>query len=125
MLDQKAKVGCSMRSSTCPAPMDVGPHGIAARYPSQRKGRAQPSDNQFVDLMNIIDQLERLGRLDNGERPVVIVTHNGWRLSRGTELGRRLAEIEREIEAAYGGDEPWRNCRPHRKSSSSAVQGSG
>ena len=64
------------------------------------------SDNQFVDLMNIVDQLERLGRLDNGERPVVIVTHNGRRLSSGTELGRYLAEIEREIEAAYGGDEP-------------------
>jgi hypothetical protein len=57
-------------------------------------------------LMNIVDQLERLGRLANSERPVVIVTHNGWRMSRGTELGTLLEEIEKEIEAAYGGDEP-------------------
>jgi len=64
------------------------------------------SDNQLVDLMNIVDQLERLGRLENGERPVVIVTHNGWRMSGGTELGQLLAELEKEIEAAYGGDEP-------------------
>jgi hypothetical protein len=63
-------------------------------------------ENQYADLVNILDQLERLGRLENGERPVVIVTHNGSRMSSGTELGKRLAEIEKEIEAAYGGDAP-------------------
>ena len=71
-----------------------------------RSGLNRSIDNQFVDLVNILDQLEKLGRLDNGERPVVIVTHNGWRMSRGAELGKLLAEIEKEIEAAYGGDEP-------------------
>jgi endonuclease G, mitochondrial len=37
---------------------------------------------------------------------VVIVIHNAWRLTRGTELGRELAEIERDAEAAYGGEKP-------------------
>jgi endonuclease G, mitochondrial len=64
------------------------------------------SDNQFTDLARMIDQLETLGRLANGERPVVIVTHNGWRRAQGTELGESLAELENEVEAAYGGDEP-------------------
>jgi Trypsin-like peptidase domain len=64
------------------------------------------SGNQFVDLTNMVDQLEKVGRLDNGERPVVIVTHNGWRMTRGTELGETLAELEKTVEAAYGGDEP-------------------
>jgi V8-like Glu-specific endopeptidase len=71
-----------------------------------RDGLNRNSDNRLVDLINIVDQLERLGRLDNGERPVVIITHNGWRMARGSELGKLLAEIEKEVEAAYGGDEP-------------------
>ena len=74
--------------------------------PNNVRAALNRSDNQLVDLMNIVDQLERLGRLANGERPVVIVTHNGRRMSGGTELGQLLAELEKEIEAAYGGDEP-------------------
>lgn len=74
--------------------------------PDNVRAALNRSDNQLVDLMNIVDQLERLGRLENGERPVVIVTHNGWRMSGGTEIGQLLAELEKEIEAAYGGDEP-------------------
>jgi hypothetical protein len=54
----------------------------------------------------MLDQLEKLGRLENGERPVVIVTHNGWRMNRETELGKLLVEIEKEIESGYGGDDP-------------------
>lgn len=64
------------------------------------------ADNPFVDMTNVLSQLESLGRLDNGERPVVIVTHNAWRMTQGTELGRRLAELERDLETAYGGDPP-------------------
>jgi S1-C subfamily serine protease len=74
--------------------------------PAHIRAALNRSDNQFVDLTNIVEQLEMLGRLDNGERPVVIIIHNGWRLTSGTELGDRLAEIESEVEAAYGGDEP-------------------
>lgn len=74
--------------------------------PDNIKAALNRSDNQFVDLTNIVGQLEKLGRLENGERPVVIVTHNGWRMTRGTGLGRTLEEIEETIEAAYGGDEP-------------------
>jgi Trypsin-like peptidase domain len=84
----------------------AGRTALLQGIPGNVRAALNRSDNQFIDLVNVVDQLERLGRLDNGERPVVIVTHNGWRLSSGTELGRCLAEIEREIEAAYGGDEP-------------------
>ena len=106
-LDQKAKD--RLLDALINVPGTDGREGRTALLqgiPDNVRAALNRSDNQFVDLMNIVDQLERLGRLDNGERPVVIVTHNGWRLSSGTELGRRLAEIEREIEAAYGGDEP-------------------
>jgi hypothetical protein len=63
------------------------------------------ADNQFVDLTNVISQLDGLGRLANGERPVVILAQNAGRMARGTELGQRLEAIEREIEKAYG-EEP-------------------
>lgn len=63
------------------------------------------ADNHFVDISNIITQLDGLGRLDNGERPVVILAHNAGRMVRGAELGRRLAELERDIEKSYG-EEP-------------------
>ena len=96
-----------MRSPVCPAPMNAaGRTALLQGIPENIRAALNRTDNQFVDLVNILDQLEKLGRLDNGERPVVIVTHNGWRISRGTELGKLLAEIEKEIEAAYGGDEP-------------------
>ncbi|MFC9356443.1 trypsin-like serine peptidase [Rhodococcus sp. NPDC057014] len=74
--------------------------------PGPVKGSLNRADNQLIDLTNLVDQLDKLGRLDNGERPIVIMAHNAWRATRGTELGQRLAEIENEIEAAYGGDEP-------------------
>ena len=74
--------------------------------PANVKAALNRTDNQFVDLTNIVDQLEKLGRLQNGERPVVIITHNGWRMTRGTDLGELLAEIEKEVEVAYGGEEP-------------------
>jgi hypothetical protein len=64
------------------------------------------ADNQFVDISNIITQLDGLGRLHNGERPVVILAHNAGRMVRGTELGRRLDAIERDIEKSYGEEPP-------------------
>lgn len=84
----------------------AGRTALLQGIPAVVRAALNRNDNQYVDLVNMLDQLERLGRLENGERPVVIVTHNGGRMSRGTELGKLLAEIEKEIEAAYGGDEP-------------------
>jgi hypothetical protein len=69
-------------------------------------GLNRSNSNHVVDLTRVVSELDALGRLDNGERPVAIVAHNAWRMTRGTELGRRLAEVEREVEAAYGGDAP-------------------
>ena len=107
MLDNKVKDRLHDTLMRLPA-TDVrdGRTALLQGIPGNVRAALNRSDNQYVDLMNILDQLEKLGRLDNGERPVVIVTHNGWRMSRGTELGELLAETEKEIEAAYGGDEP-------------------
>lgn len=84
----------------------AGRTALLQGIPDNIRGVLNRSDNQFIDLANMVSQLEKLGRLDNGERPVVIVTHNGWRMTRGTELGEILAELEKTVEAAYGGDEP-------------------
>jgi V8-like Glu-specific endopeptidase len=84
----------------------AGRTALLQGIPANVRAALNRSDNQYIDLVNILEQLEKLGRLENGERPVVIVAHNGWRMSHGTELGKLLAEIEKEIEAAYGGDEP-------------------
>src|SRR5688500_7530420 len=63
------------------------------------------AENPYVDLSNIINQLDGLGRLQTGERPAVILAHNAGRMVRGTELGQLLNAIEREIEKSYG-EEP-------------------
>jgi endonuclease G len=60
------------------------------------------AENHFVDLSNIITQIDGLGRLQNGERPAVILAHNALRMVRGTELGRLLETIERDLEQSYG-----------------------
>ncbi|MER8512112.1 serine protease [Mesorhizobium sp. M1060] len=62
------------------------------------------TDNQFVDLTNIVSQLDKLGRLGNGERPVVILAHNAARMVTGTDLGREIDSLKKEVEEAYGGD---------------------
>ena len=36
----------------------------------------------------------------------MIVTHNGWRMTRGTELGQPWPRSKRRSRPAYGGDEP-------------------
>lgn len=64
------------------------------------------ANNHMVDLMTMTDQLDRVGRLDDGERPLVIIAHNAARLVRGTQLGRTLEGLEREIELAYGDEAP-------------------
>ena len=74
--------------------------------PTNIRSGLNRADNAFVDFTNIINQLDPMGRLDNGERPLVIITHNAWRMTRGSELGRRLEKIEDGIEKAYGGDVP-------------------
>ncbi|MEU7908517.1 serine protease [Actinoplanes sp. NPDC049118] len=84
----------------------AGRTALLTGIPGPVRAALNRADNQFVDLTNIVDQVEKLGRLDNGERPAVIVAHNAWRRCAGTELGRRLAEVESALENAYGGDEP-------------------
>src|SRR5581483_11586973 len=61
--------------------------------------------SHMVDLMNMTEDLDKVGRLDNGERPVVIIAHNAARMVRGTQLGRTLQDLEHDIELAYGGEE--------------------
>ncbi len=84
----------------------AGRSALLDGVPANVRGALNRTDNQFVDLTNLIGQLDGLGRLDNGERPVVIVVHNAWRITRGTDLGRQLAEIQQQAEAAYGGEQP-------------------
>jgi len=60
------------------------------------------SDNQLIDLTRLVDQLDQLGRLDNGVRPVVILANNAWRSTRGSEVGRELERLQAEIEKKYG-----------------------
>jgi endonuclease G len=62
------------------------------------------NDNHWVDLTSIIDQLDGLGRLDNGERPVVILANNARSMVSGTELAKLLAGLAREVEDAYGSE---------------------
>jgi endonuclease G len=64
------------------------------------------SDNLFVDVTNLINQIDQLGRLDNGERPVVLLVHNARRVTRGSELGRLLEELQAEVEESYGFELP-------------------
>jgi V8-like Glu-specific endopeptidase len=64
------------------------------------------SDSPRADLTSLLNALEKLGRLDNGERPVVIVASNAADVTQGSELGRRLATLQAEIEKAYGFEAP-------------------
>jgi endonuclease G len=84
----------------------AGRNALLDGIPPNVRGGLNRHDNQIVDLTNVIGQLDALGRLDNGERPVVIVIHNAWRIVRGTALGQELAEIQKLAEAAYGGEKP-------------------
>ncbi|GIJ43622.1 serine protease [Virgisporangium aliadipatigenens] len=91
----------------------AGRDALLSGIPANVRASLIRADSQFVDLANLIEQLERLGRLDNGERPVVIVAHNAWRSSRGTDLGRRLMEMKQEVEEAYGREEPLAELTDH------------
>ncbi|WP_127507276.1 trypsin-like serine peptidase [Actinoplanes solisilvae] len=62
--------------------------------------------NPRVDLGTAIRELKGLGRLDNGERPVVIIAQNARRLCGGTELGREFDVLVQRFEAEYGGEPP-------------------
>lgn len=83
-----------------------GRSALMSGIPPNIRGGLYRNDNQFVDLTQIIDQLEGVGRLTNGERPLVIITHNAWRQAANAELGQKLQEIEKQIEDAYGSDNP-------------------
>jgi len=84
----------------------VGRTALLDGIPHNIRAGLNRSDNPFVDLTNIVNQLDQLGRLDNGERPVVMLVNNAWRMTRGTELGRRLVELQGEIEKRYGFEAP-------------------
>lgn len=84
----------------------AGRSALMSGIPANIRGGLYRDDNQFVDLTRIIEQLEGVGRLTNGERPLVMITHTAWRQVRNSDLGQRLQEIEKQIEDAYGGDNP-------------------
>src|SRR5690349_6820599 len=55
-----------------------------------------------VDLSLIVDQLARLGRLQDGLWPVLVVLDAALQTVAGTALGDRVAAKMRELEASYG-----------------------
>jgi hypothetical protein len=59
-----------------------------------------------LDFDIVTDQLERLGRLDSGERPLVIIASNAAECAKGTELGRGIQELRLALENAYGVEAP-------------------
>jgi V8-like Glu-specific endopeptidase len=58
--------------------------------------------NRLIDLGLIVDQLARLGRLDGGLWPVLIVLDAARQTVAGTALGDQIAAMMRELEASYG-----------------------
>lgn len=58
--------------------------------------------NRLLDLDLIVDQLARLGRLQDGLWPVLIVLDAALQTVAGTTLGGRIAAMMRELEASYG-----------------------
>ncbi len=65
------------------------------------------STSQYVDLSNLIPQLNGLGRIVNtGERPLLIVAQNALMQVDGTTLGEELKRFIKELEDYYGGNEP-------------------
>src|SRR5438477_11680911 len=58
--------------------------------------------NRHVDLGLIVDQLARLGRMQNGLWPVLIVLDAALQTVAGTTLGARIAATMRALEAGYG-----------------------
>lgn len=60
-------------------------------------------DAQRTDLMLVVSQLEKLGRLlDTGERPLVILAQAALPEVEGTDTGRKLAEVTKALEEHYG-----------------------
>jgi hypothetical protein len=64
------------------------------------------SNNAATDLINVLNDVDQLGRLDNGERPLVIIANNAWRITQGSALGRLLEKLQAEIEQQYGLEPP-------------------
>jgi endonuclease G len=64
------------------------------------------ADNAYADFSQVITQLDGLGRLENGERPVLILADNASHMTRGTELGKLLEDLKEEIERDYAGERP-------------------
>jgi endonuclease G len=59
-------------------------------------------DNKHIDLQKLLDQLERVGRLEETRaRPLLIFIENARKSVIGTSLGRDLQEIISELEQYY------------------------
>jgi hypothetical protein len=69
-------------------------------------GINRSAENSRLDFDLVTDQFGRLGRLDSGERPQVIIASNAAESASGTELGRRLQEIRLALENVYGAEAP-------------------
>jgi len=88
--------------------LDGIPHNIRAGL--------NRSDNAFVDLTNILNQLDGLGRLDNGTRPLVIITHNAWRLTRVPCLQTFATGIQQDYAAVRAAlESAWSNGQTERQ----------
>ena len=65
------------------------------------------SNNQAVDLDQMLIQLDNLGRLvETGERPLIIVAQNALDYALGSSVGSTFQETIQELERYYGGEEP-------------------
>src|SRR5215213_4083483 len=70
-------------------------------------GLNRDANNRRVDLIHLITQLERLGRLvATGERPLIIIAQNALPYVDGTALAETLKAIIQELEEHYGGEAP-------------------
>ncbi|HVF98365.1 MAG TPA: serine protease, partial [Chloroflexia bacterium] len=68
-----------------------------------RAGLTRSQGSAYTDLVTMLDQLERLGRLTSGERPLAIVARNAQRPARGTDVEAALNAILKELEQRYSG----------------------
>jgi V8-like Glu-specific endopeptidase len=98
LIDTLAEVPSTERPAGRSALLDGVPRNITNPF--------DRDDNKINDLSHLVRQLDQIGRLDNGERPVVIFVNNAWRQTRGSELGRTLSALQDEIEKKYAVEPP-------------------
>ncbi len=84
-----------------------GRDALLSGLPTNVKSSLNRSENPHVDFSNLLDQLQRLGRLtQTGERPLIIMAENASMQSAGTDIGGKFDKIISDLEKHYGGDAP-------------------